>query len=188
MKNPDQAAVAWLKRGNKSFDSKNFRSAVVCYSEALVLKPEDPFLLNSKGLALKELGNHEEALRFFDLALERKPKLMGALVNRAAVLDCLERREEALECAEKALALYPRNLHARSVRNDIMRNSLNDKGIGLLMGGKPVEALVFFNKALDLDPKNENLLANREGAFRRLLTKKRTTEVELSDPEKRIAK
>lgn len=181
------SAGHWAKEGDKLFDSGKFNDALYCYIEALKLRPEDPVLLCSKGATLHILGRRDEALTYVELALQRDPNKVEALLNKAVILDSEDRHKEALECVEKALAAHPKGRKALLMKKLITRNFLNTKGNALLGHGRPDEALVFFSQALDLDPKNENILKNQEDAFRRLLTKKRKKEAELSDPRMRIA-
>jgi tetratricopeptide (TPR) repeat protein len=59
---------------------------VVCYNEALRIKPHYPEALSGLGVALKEAGEIDAALFYFDEALKHKPGYPEARNNRAGAL------------------------------------------------------------------------------------------------------
>ena len=69
--------------------------------------PGDRDLYIRRGVALDELGRHEEALTWFGKALEVAPGDGWALHNKALTLRALGRRDEALACLDQALKRYP---------------------------------------------------------------------------------
>lgn len=61
----------------------------------------------NKGISLDELGNHEEAIRCYDKALEIDPRDVNTWSNKGIALALLGRHDEALSCFEKALEIDP---------------------------------------------------------------------------------
>ena len=60
---------------------------------------------NNKGIALDDLGKHEEAIKCYDKALELNPKYEKAWNNKGNTFEKLGRKEEAQECFQEAKKL-----------------------------------------------------------------------------------
>jgi len=58
-----------------------------------------------KGIALRELGRYEEALKAFDKAIKLQPKYPEAWHNKAVILGKLGLHEEASKAHDKAINL-----------------------------------------------------------------------------------
>jgi tetratricopeptide (TPR) repeat protein len=97
--------------------------------------------LESKGLSLRELGRHEEALKHFERALEIDSSYEVAWNNKGVGLEDIGRLEEALACYIRALEINSRN-----------KNAWSGKGIVLNKLGRPEEALACCDRALEIDP------------------------------------
>lgn len=67
----------------------------------------DVITLNIVGLSHMTLGDIEEGLKFFELALAQKRDYIFALANKATNLMLLRRYKEALDCLEEFLQLKP---------------------------------------------------------------------------------
>ena len=63
--------------------------------------------LSNYGNVLQALGRLEEALEYYDKALEIEPKLINALYNRGITLSHTKRKAEALASYDKALEIAP---------------------------------------------------------------------------------
>lgn len=144
----------------------------------------DASQLNSKGMSLSVLGRYEEALGYFERALELDPRFDIYGSNRGNALRRLGRHEEALACFDRALQL---NLHAEGVWSNkgatltelgrceealtCFKHALelkpldvaawSDKGVVLRNLGRREEALVCFDRALALNPRAEPTWLNR---------------------------
>jgi tetratricopeptide (TPR) repeat protein len=64
---------------------------------------------NNKGLALYNLGKHEEAIKWYDKALEIEPNDDKAWYNKGLALDKLTKYEDARKCFDKAQQLREKN-------------------------------------------------------------------------------
>ena len=71
--------------------------------QSITVDPKDVDTLNSKGLALYNLGKYEEAITWYDKALSCRCKYVHALTNKGSALDDLGKYEEAISWYDKAL-------------------------------------------------------------------------------------
>ncbi|MCC8165308.1 MAG: tetratricopeptide repeat protein [Planctomycetes bacterium] len=108
---------------------------------ALTLAPADPFLLRSMGVALSLEGHDEDALAFFDQALQEDPDDSVALRRKGVALSQLGRHDEAIMWLDAALQANPHDSVA-------MRNL----GVSLSRCGRDDEAIKWFDKALQENP------------------------------------
>ena len=67
----------------------------------------DVYALTNEGFALRELGRYDEAINWFDKALEVDSKDVYALTNKGVALDKLGKKMEAFTWVDKALAIDP---------------------------------------------------------------------------------
>jgi arylsulfatase A-like enzyme len=85
-------------------------------AEALSLNPEEPFLHQSLGDTLFDLGRHAESLATYDAGLLRHPGSRPLRDGRWRALNQLERHRIVLDEAERAVALDPSDAVARYAR------------------------------------------------------------------------
>ncbi len=97
----------------------------------------------NKGNSLVDRGEFEEAIKFYDKALEIDSQDIVALANKGTALDQLGRYKEAIECFDKVLEVNPKDVEA-----------LNNKGSSLIRLGKYDEAIKHFEDALSISPHN----------------------------------
>jgi Flp pilus assembly protein TadD/DNA-binding response OmpR family regulator len=95
-------------------------------------------------------GNHPEAIRFFDRAIEIDPSLAAAWHDRGVCLRELGKDEDALKSIDKACELEPENEEFLFTRAELL------KKIGILLGQKKAiaAAVKTYNKVLELNPNN----------------------------------
>jgi tetratricopeptide (TPR) repeat protein len=68
--------------------------------------------LIQKSIALDNLGNHSQAIPYFDQALSLDPKNSYALTRKGIALDNLSNYGQAIPYFDKALSIDPKNLSA----------------------------------------------------------------------------
>ncbi len=102
----------------------------------------DPFTAHyKKGRSSARLGGYEEALAYYDRALELDSQNSAAYRYKGSALDALGRYVEALECYDRALELDSGNCIVYF-----------NKGNSLELLGRHKEAFRHYSKAMDLDP------------------------------------
>ena len=111
------------------------------------LNPNDYVALGDKGNILSILDRHEEAIIYFNRALDLNPNYQSTIYGKALSLANIGRNEEALTYFDKLLALAV----------------LINKGIMLADMGKFLEAEITLEKVLVIDPNNTKAL-NEKGA------------------------
>jgi Flp pilus assembly protein TadD len=95
-------------------------------------------------------GNHPEAIRYFDQAIEIDPSLAMAWHDRGICLRELGKDEEALKNIDKACELEPDNEEFLFNRAELL------KRIGILRGQKKAIAAAVrtYNRVLEINPNN----------------------------------
>ncbi len=109
------SAADWLYNGISEYKNKNYRGAIDSWEKSLELNPKDASTWTFKGLALGELGKHEdeikyyeEAIRCFEKAIKIDPKDASAWSAKGLALGGLGKHEEAIRCFEDAIKIEPK--------------------------------------------------------------------------------
>lgn len=63
-----------VEMGKKFLEDGKYFEALECFEQAMLLKPDDPEMLNFKGVALRGMGRYEEASECFNRSLEIDPR------------------------------------------------------------------------------------------------------------------
>ncbi|MCL2001278.1 MAG: tetratricopeptide repeat protein, partial [Planctomycetes bacterium] len=152
--------------------------------DALLMRPDDYFLLRAMGIFLSAIGRDEEATEYFDRALEEKPDDFVSMRRKGVSLSRLGRMDEALMWFDIALEINPedsasmRNLGvslSRSGRNEEAiawfdralavnsqdHSAMRQKGVSLSMLGRLDEALSWYDLALEVNPADRAALLNK---------------------------
>ena len=152
---------------------------------AIALNPQEQNAHLNLAAALYKQGRYEEALEATHIAIEQRPKHALAHYNLGVILKKLGHFEEAEKHLRRAIALDPSDTEALHVLAKLRLDQqhydealellqhligiepghasvLGDIGIVLFYLGKSNEALQHFDKALSLDPNQENVRTNRE--------------------------
>jgi tetratricopeptide (TPR) repeat protein len=146
--------------------------------------------LNKKGLESNEQGKYQEAIDYYDKALELDPNYVSALNNKGVALKKQGKYQEAIDYYDKALELDPNYVSALDNKGQVFEeqgkyqeaiawfdkalkvnpnyeesltnkvNALNNKGNALLELGNYNEGIKYYDKVLEIDPNNEYALAN----------------------------
>jgi tetratricopeptide (TPR) repeat protein len=168
------------------------KEALECYRQAFNHDPR-PYLTLKAARALKELGNHEEALRELEKVLVVKLNHLSCLKEKALILNRMVRFDEALGIYERIKGIAPddafvqkeilrlRSLTrpgaqvARELRAVVAMDSKKDDPQihGLLAqklkeAGEVREAAAEYGKAVDLEPRNLYFLKQQGFCFYRM--------------------
>jgi len=119
---------------------KRFARTVAFCDHLLAREPTNLRALWLRADALRETLHYKEALCFYDLALQIAPDDAGLWVSRSAALIGLNRRGDAYESAQRAVALDDSALSWRALGGAALKLSRYD------------EALTHFEQALERAP------------------------------------
>jgi tetratricopeptide (TPR) repeat protein len=97
------------------------------------------------------LGNHSEAIKYYDKALEINPTYIVSLNNKGVALSNLGNYQEALKWYDKALEQKPGDL-------DMIANKARILGLEL---DKYTDALKLISKYISKNPDHKGLLCNK---------------------------
>lgn len=106
LENPGDASIVF-ELGVAHQMRSNLAQSIHCYEIALTVAPQMFEALANQSAALKELGHFELALSRLQLAIQIRPHDAAINNNLGAVLVCLGRHQEAIDCYSKALELLP---------------------------------------------------------------------------------
>ena len=81
---PTSVPIAWYS-GLAYFSMGEYAKAQSDLTKALSISPYNPHLLNNYGSATEMLGNHEEAIKYYQMALNLLPTFDESLLNIAAI-------------------------------------------------------------------------------------------------------
>ena len=106
---------------------------------------------------LDDLGQYEESVSWYNIALKKNPQDIVAWYNKGNVLDNMGKRKESIYCYDKVLEIIP---------NDI--SSIYNKAIVLSKIEKFEEAAYLFEEIISIDPTHIGALTNRKFALNKL--------------------
>lgn len=95
------------KQALQAYGDRNYERAVVLYRQILEVEPGNATAYVDLGLALKEMGKHEEAASAIRQGLAVRPGMVMGHYYLASTLVSLEQWEEASEALDAALARKP---------------------------------------------------------------------------------
>jgi Flp pilus assembly protein TadD len=102
---PDDPGIKLRMRAQAMFVLNRFEAGLDDIKRAYELEPANAEICNHVGMFLVQIGQTEEALSWFDRALDLQPDLASALGNRAFALNDLHRFAEALVIYDKLKTL-----------------------------------------------------------------------------------
>ena len=132
---------------------KDYEEAINSYKEIRDFK-NDPDVTNNLGAAYAQMKKYEEALKWYDMALEIDPKCVYAMNGKGSALGGLKKYEEALKWYDMALEIDPKDVSA-----------MNGKGSALGDLKKYEEALKWYDMALEIDPKYVSAMYGKGSAL-----------------------
>jgi len=106
---------------------------------------------------LDEIGQYEEAVSWYDIAIKKNPRDIVAWYNKGNVLDNMGKLKESIFCYDKVLEIIP---------NDI--SSMYNKAIVLSKYKKYEEATSLFDEIISIDPTHIGALTNRRVSLDKL--------------------
>ncbi len=176
-------AEAHFNRGSALQALQRYDGSLEAYDTALAIRMAYPEALSNRGNVLSALGRTAEALDSFDGALSLKPAFPECHFGKARALVSIKRHDEALVCLGHALVLRPDFTEARLSRVAVLidlglyEEALSDcdavlaaeptraethnmRGFLLRDLQRLPEAIIAFQRALDIDPDSKFALGN----------------------------
>ncbi|MBP5974168.1 tetratricopeptide repeat protein [Brasilonema sp. CT11] len=174
------SAEAWEKRGEALFRLRRLSGALFSYNKALNIQPDYIKALNNKGQVLSNLDKYQEALESHEKALKLDPNDADAWSGKGIALLGLKKYQEASLAFERVKDIRPdtpsfwydlamaterlQNPQASEYFKEALNSyddylkqnpqdpiSWSDRGNVLQKLNRPQDALVSYQKALDID-------------------------------------
>lgn len=136
----------YKEKGNQSVKEKNYKEAIVHYSNGLRKNPVDFFLYSNRSFAYLKLKQYYYALSDAERVIELRPDFVKGYFRKAEVLRETFQYDEALLNYGRALKLEPNNdviiSNLRLTAGMCNRESMLEKnvpwvgaGVGVIIGG-----------------------------------------------------
>lgn len=109
-----------------AYDKQNLGMAIIHFSTAIKINPDDPNAWYSRAIIKDELHTWKAARRDYDKAIELAPNFIDAIVNRAANKDDAGEYDSAIEDYNRAILIDPMNAMVYFNRGN-SRHNKNDK-------------------------------------------------------------
>ncbi len=133
---------ALIMEGSDMADKKDYAGAIAKYEQAMQLKPDLHALYGEIGNLYTLIGNSDKALEAYNKLLEKDPSNMDARLSAVGIL--FEKKDVA--GAKKILEA----LDLKTVTNP---NALYNVGVGFYNAQETQEAIRYWEKVIELDPK-----------------------------------
>lgn len=190
--NPAEDAVALFQKGQDAHEKGQLKEAIEFYDKAIAAVAEFPEAEFQKGNAWLSLGKRDDAEKAFRKALEHRPEWTLALANLGSLLVGKGAFAEAEPYLKKAILLDSQNALAYSALTELRlrTKSTTDELKDLLSRltalterakptagawaaraalevalGEKSASRASFNRALELDPKNQFALISKASAM-----------------------
>jgi tetratricopeptide (TPR) repeat protein len=116
----------YFELGMEAYNNQNLGMAIVHFSTAIKIDPNDPNAWYSRAIIKDELYTWKAARRDYDKAIELAPDFIDAIVNRAANKDEAGEFDSAIEDYNKVINIDPQNVIAYFNRVNSKHNK-NDR-------------------------------------------------------------
>lgn len=150
-------AMAYNNRGNAYSDLKEYERAIEDHNQAIALDLKYAMAYNNRGNAYRGLEAYEQAIEDYNQAIVLDPKYATAYNNRGIAYRGLKRYENCLADLKQAFNLD-------ETLNDTLNNWL---GLAFSYTGQYAEAIIKYDKDLEVDPDNYTSLYNKAVAIAR---------------------
>ena len=142
----------WVMIGASYISLKNYAKGLDAYKKVIDLDPDSSIGYHGAGLANHWMKQHEPAIEYYNMALERNPSLHEIVSDLAGCYESLGDLTKALDLAEKAIDSAPDYFHPYYVKACIF-----------VKQNKLQEALELVRKSLTLAPAEVSRMMNDSG-------------------------
>lgn len=184
----DNAAIAFINRGNAYRDENKYLQAIKDYDNAEKINPRYSAIFTNRGYACYMNGQYKEAVRDFSKSLSMDHNQNEVLYNRGLAFYSLKEYEKALDDYSNVLQADPLFIKAYigkgNVYTDMGKDSLAieeyskviaidpsnpdawyNRGNVLAKNKRHKEALEDYNKAIEIVKYNADYLVNRASTY-----------------------
>lgn len=140
---------SWWGVGNIYMKQEKYDKALKNFTYAANIYPQSSFIHTYIGMALMNSNQIEKGLEQFELAQRINPNAPLNSFMRIQALTNLNRNDEALKLLIELIKKHPKEPSLHIHKGKLMKRL-----------GKKEEALKDYNRALDLNPKDSNMVKN----------------------------
>ena len=126
--NPEETAAVYFNLGH-AYHGLNFEKSIYYYEKAI--ENDENYLkahVNLGNIYKNDFNDYEKSLGYYNHVLDKKPKCVEALVNKASALYKLEKYEESEKNFKKALECNEKMDHVYSEWGRCLREDNNEIG------------------------------------------------------------
>jgi len=138
----DDPGRVLLLEGSDLADKKDYAGAIAKYEQAIQLKPDLHALHGEIGNLYLLMGNSDKALEAYNKHLEKDPANMDARLSAVAIL-----------FDKKDVAGAKKMLETLDLKTATNPNALYNVGVGFYNAQETQEAIRYWEKVIELDPK-----------------------------------
>eukprot|EP01137_Pigoraptor_chileana_P003928 Opistho-2@44853 len=158
-------------KGSESYRRGDFASAVRYYSAGIELDPGNHKIFSNRAAAYQQLGELQRAWQDAQKTIELKPSWFKGHFRLGAVLEKMNRLEDALEAYNAALSLEPTNSDLKACAWSVslkVANQLRERGNVSYYQRRYDDAARLYTASIRLDSSNHVVYSNRAAAFYQL--------------------
>lgn|GEM_PF-2267741 len=163
---PSDSTAKLVELGVEELKNDDHESAILYFDEALKRNPDNVKALVDKGIASARIGKLADAKYLFDQAIrvgERQNNLdYRAVLNAGIAVSIYGNHTDAIKYFDMVID------NSNSVDPYILYGAYVNKGVMLHEGQKYEEALVLFDKALEINPGRLGAIVNKANALQEL--------------------
>jgi tetratricopeptide (TPR) repeat protein len=140
----------YFELGFKKYEQKDYREAIVAYTEAIILNPNYSYAYYNRGIVRDELGDKQGAIDDYTQAIKINPNLAQAYSNRGYVRNELGDKQGAIADYTQAIKINPNYADAYYNRGIVRKES-----------GDKQRAIDDYNLAIKINPNLAQAYNNR---------------------------
>ena len=136
-----KSADDWVNSGNDKFESGDLQGAIVDYTKALEIDPQNAYTYSNRGLAKSNLRDYQGAITDYNRAIEINPKDADLLFNRGIMKNNSGDYQGAIADYNKAIQINPQDAKFYYNRGNTKKRSKDYRG-----------AVYDYTKSLEINP------------------------------------
>lgn len=175
-------SIAWNKIGNAYRAAGRNIEALSAFQKAIKLDPYYTKAWDNIGDVQSLLGNYTDAVKTYDRALATNPNDLYALVARGINLQVLGREEDAKNSFQEAVDIADRELRVHPNEAKYDADLWTNRGNALFRLQQYTEALSSYDRALTVNPKQEEAIRNRNAVLSLMETENVSSTNETGEP------